>query len=181
MRAGCLALCAVAACSPPPQKQNETAITYAASFTAEAGINAVVIFPMPGDGSEPTVQEGILLDGGTFSLSSAPQYDDAEGVGFTLIGVGSVSASFFDAHVTGVGSGSAIPTASLTRGADAGVNTYYFHVNKPGEAIINVQFEYTAQRNCGGECGGTQSWTFAGPIGLGLQAVPLTYTEEKQP
>jgi hypothetical protein len=181
MRVGCVAFCAAAACSSPPQKQGETAITYLASFSAEEGINAVVIFPMPGDGSEPTVQQDITVDGGTFSLSSAPQYDDAEGVGFTLVGVGSVSASFYNAHVTGVGGGTAIPPASLTRGDDAGSNTYYFHVNKPGEAIISIQFEYTAQRDCGGGCGGKQSWTFTGPIGLGLQAVPLTYTEEKQP
>jgi hypothetical protein len=170
-------LCGALGCSSPPQTQDETAVTWSASWTAEPGINATVAFPAPNEAAAATaIQQGAIPDGGTFNSFSDPQ-----GNGFALAGLSGVSASYVNARLTGLGSGNALPQASLTRGVPDAGNSFYFFVNKSGLPIINVTFEYTAQRDCGGGCGGKKSWTFSGSIGPGIQSVPLTYVEEKQP
>jgi hypothetical protein len=173
-------LCAVLAlgCSSPPQKQDETQVTYNASFTSSQG-DANVVFPSPNDNSAATVQAGLAIaDGGTFST-----FDDGHGTGFALESfVGAASMTYTNAHLTGLGSGAALPQVALFRqDPDGGPNDYFFVVNKAGEPIVQVQFEYTAQRDCGSHCGGKRSWTYSGQVGTGLQVVTLSYTEEQQP
>jgi len=161
-------------CSAPPQTKDETAVTYRASFSAEPGVGTKVVFPWIGDGAAFAAQSALSVsDGGSFAIET-----DNEGLGLALSGQGDVSVSFSDAHVTGVGSGTGVPEASLTRpDPDGG---YFFRVNKGGKALVNVQFEYTASRDCGDKCGGTRSWKYSGPVGLALQQVTLQYSEEKR-
>jgi hypothetical protein len=175
-RAGWVWICGALGCSGAPQTQDQTAITWSASWSAESGINATVVFPAPNDASAAAVQAGVAVDGGTFNT-----YSDTLGNGFSLAGTSSAAASFFNPKVTGIGSGNAPPTASLTRAVPDAGNTFYFFVNKSGLPTINVQFEYTAQRDCGPGCGGKKSWTYSGSIGTGDQSVQMTYVEEKQP
>jgi len=164
-------------CSAPPQTKEETAVHYRASFSAEPGVATKVVFPWLGDGAAFAAQSGLSVsDGGSFALET-----DNEGLGLAVSGQGDVSVSFDDAHVTGVGSGKAVPEASLTRLApDGGTTEYLFRVNKGGKALVNVDFEYTASRDCGAECGGTRSWKYQGSVGLALQQVSLQYSEEKR-
>jgi hypothetical protein len=171
-------ICGALGCSSPPQTQDETAVTWTASWTAESGINATVAFPAPNESvAASAIQQGIGVDGGTF----AP-FSDPNGNGFSLAGQTSVSASFVTARLTGLGSGTGLPQTSLARGVADGGTQFYFFVNKSGLPSIGVTFEYTVQRNCGVSCGGKRSWTYSNPsLGTGTQVVTLTYAEEKQP
>jgi hypothetical protein len=60
---------------------------------------------------------------------------------------------------------------------DASTTERYFQVNKSGSALINIEFEYSATRDCGGSCGGSRSWKYTGPVGLSVQAVTVEFTE----
>ncbi|MFT3835824.1 MAG: hypothetical protein QM723_02365 [Myxococcaceae bacterium] len=165
----------LASCSGPPQKQDEVQVVYRAGFSAEQGVMTEVLFPFPNDGLEGALDAGISVsDGGTAAL-----IDDQQGPALKVSGQGAITASFTGFHVKGIPTGTGIPAASLTRGSvDAG---YYFRVNKGGSASADVDFEYTVSKDCGGGCGGTESWKFSGPVGLALQVLQLSFTEEKTP
>lgn len=175
---GAALLCAGAAgCgAPPSQAKDEAAITYRAAFNAEAGVNAKVVFPLPDDASQFTVTQGLVVsDGGTATIEAF-----AEGTGLAVEGRGSVSATFVGARVKGLGEGG-IPDAVLSRPVpDGGAGDRYFRVNKGGSALVAVSFEYTASRDCGTACGGKRSWKYEGPVGLALQEVATTFSEEKK-
>ncbi len=165
----------LASCSGPPQKQDEAQVVYRAGFTAEQGVITEVLYPFPSDGLQDAVDAGLTVsDGGTVKV-----VDDQQGPALSVTGQGTVTASFTGFHVKGLPAGSGIPAASLSRGSvDAG---YYFRVNKGGSASAQIDFEYTVSRDCGGGCGGTESWKFSGPVGLALQVLQLSFTEEKTP
>lgn len=162
-------------CGAPPQKKNEAAVTYRAKFTAEPGVLTTVTFPFSGDNAQRTVEQGIsVTDGGTARLESSN-----EGIGLTVEGRGTVEASF-TGTVTGLGEGE-IPEAALSRSrVENGGTVASFYVNKGGTALVNVELEYTADRDCGGSCGGKRSWKFSGPVGLSVQEVSVEFTESKR-
>ena len=165
------------ACGPAPQRTDEVAVVYRAVFQAEAGVNTEVVFPLPGDGTADAVLAGLAVtDGGT-----AARKDTPEGPGLSVQGRGRVEATFSAQAVKGIADGTGIPEAALTRQVpDAGAGTYYVRVNKGGAAIAQIDFEYTASRNCGAGCGGSRGWTYAGSVGLALQQIDLRFTEAKQ-
>jgi len=165
----------LASCSSPPQKQDEVAIVYRAGFSAEEGVMTEVLYPFPADALAMTVQNGITVsDGGTAKVVT-----DQQGTALSVSGQGAITAQLETFHSTGLMAGNVIPSASLSRGSvDAG---YFFRVNKGGSASAQVDFEYTVTRDCGGGCGGSESWKFSGPVGLALQVVQLSFTEEKTP
>ncbi|MFZ5467882.1 MAG: hypothetical protein ACOZIN_00480 [Myxococcota bacterium] len=177
MRHAWLGVAALCACGPPPQTKDEAAVTYRASFTAEGGVNAKVVFPFPVDGAALVVEQGLQVsDAGTARMENAQ-----EGSGLALEGNGYVEVTFSAPKVKGLGSGG-IPEAMLSRPVpDGGMGDRYMRVNKGGSASVQVEFEYTASRDCGASCGGKRSWTYQGPVGLSLQEVPMGFSEEKRP
>jgi hypothetical protein len=166
------------ACGGPPQTKSQVAVVYKATFTAEPGVSASVVYPWPTDGIEAAVLQGIQVsDGGTVRLVDLPV-----GKGLSVEGHGSVQATFENTTLEALSSGSAVPEAALTLlVADGGPGDRYFKVNKGGSASLNVEFEYTVSRDCGQKCGGKRSWTYAGPVGLSVQPVTTTFIEEKTP
>jgi len=172
-----LLCCVLAGCGPPPpQAKDEAGITYRAAFSAEAGVSTKVVFPLPDDASQFTVTQGLVVsDGGTATVEAL-----AEGTGLAVEGRGQVTASFTGGRVKGLGEGG-IPEAVLSRPVpDGGAGDRYFRVNKGGSALVAVEFEYTASRDCGTACGGKRSWKYEGPVGLSLQEVATTFSEEKK-
>lgn len=158
----------------PPQAKDEAAVVYRAAFTSAGGVNTTVIFPFPVDGAELQVQQNLMVsDGGTARVENT-----AQGLGLAVEGFGHVEASFSAPKLSGLGNGG-IPEAALSRPVpDAGTEERYFHVNKGGSGSTQIDFEYSATRDCGEGCGGKRSWTFQGPVGLSLQAVTTSFVEE---
>lgn len=175
-RIALLALLGVACGKAPPQREEEAKVTYRVAFEAETGVVTRVYFPWVADGAVTTVQTGLAVtDGGTASVESTQ-----DGLGLLLEGKGRVEASFEGGRVNGLSNPGGIPDAKLTREvADGGVGDRWVQVNKGGSATAQIEFEYTAQRDCGGGCGGRRSWTFSGPVGLSRQVVPMQFTEEE--
>jgi hypothetical protein len=175
---GAALVCAVAAgCgAPPSQAKDEAGITYRAVFHAEAGVSAKVVFPLPDDESQLTVTQGLVVsDGGSARVEAF-----AEGTGLAVEGRGSIAVAFTGGRVKGLGEGG-IPDAVLSRPVpDGGQGDRYFRVNKGGSGLVAVEFEYTAVRDCGSACGGKRSWKYEGPVGLSLQEVATTFSEEKK-
>ena len=169
-----LALAAAMGCAPPPQSQEEVAVTYTATFRAEAGVQTEVVFPFPSDALADGVAAGLTVtDGGTATVK-----DTMEGKGLSVVGRGDITASFTAGRMKGLGSGTDIPGGGLTRQVpDAGVSDYYFRVNKGGTPLVQVNFQYDLKKDCGEKCGGEKKWTYAGSVGLALQQVTVNYTE----
>jgi hypothetical protein len=167
----------VTSCGASPQARDEASITYRIKFSAEPGASTRVIFPLPTDAAQQSVENTIqVADGGTFSL-----VDQAEGLGAALDGHGDAEASFLVKNLKGFPESSGAPDASLSmHQPDAGPAEMYLRVNKGGFATVNVEFEYTASRDCGNGCGGTRSWKFSGAVGLALQSVHMDYVEENR-
>ena len=164
---------ALAACGPSPQGKDEAAITYRARFSAESGVSTQVHFPAPTDGSQAELLSGLVVSGGGTATLASP---DAGG-GLVLSGRGEVEATFSAARVKGLGS-EQVPQAELSSGVpDAGAGERVVRVNKGGSAQAQLEFEYTAERDCGAGCGGRRTWKFSGPVGLGPQQVSMTYEE----
>ena len=165
------------ACGGAPQTRTEAAVVYRAGFSAEEGVTTRVTFPLPDDAAQLAVESGYsVTDGGTVTFVMGDQ-----GIGLALEGKGTQSASFVAKAVKGYADGSGPPEAKLTRPVpDAGVNDYFFSVNKGGSAVAQIDFQYTASRDCGVGCGGSKSWSLTGPVGLALQEVTLSYVEEKR-
>lgn len=168
---------AVMACGAPAQMRDEASITYRAKFSAEAGVSTRVIFPLPTDAAQGPLQTAIVVsDGGTVSY-----VQQTEGLGFALDAHGVAEATFFAKNLNGFPASDGPPAAELSmHQPDAGPAELYLRVNKGGSAIVNVDFEYTAARDCGNGCGGKRSWKFSGPVGLALQPVHMDYVEEKR-
>jgi hypothetical protein len=61
--------------------------------------------------------------------------------------------------------------------ADAAPNAYLFSVNKGGSALVQVDYSFTASRDCGSGCGGSRAWNYAGPVGLGPQPITVNFKE----
>ena len=162
------------ACGGPPQAKDEVAVTYTASFRAEAGVQTEVVFPFPDDALADAIAAGLeVTDGGTASVK-----DTLEGRGLSVIGHGNMSASFSTARLKGLGSSTDIPGGGLTRLVpDGGVSDYYFRVNKGGTPTVQADFSYELKKDCGDKCGGSKRWAFAGTVGLALQQVTVNYTE----
>jgi len=160
-----------------PQGKDEASLIYRASFRAEAGVQATVAFPFVADGAAAAVQAGLTVtDGGSFTVEDQP-----EGRALVVVGQGSVTVLFDGAKVKGLDSAGGIPQAELTRQVpDAGTTERYFKVNKGGVANVQVDFEYTATRDCGPGCGGTRSWTYLGPVGLTVQQISVLFSEAKR-
>ena len=173
----CLAAVGLSCGGSPPQARDEAAITYRASFTAEPGVSAKVTFPHAQDAAALAIESGLAVsDGGTWHLDALQQ-----GLGLTLEGRGHVEASFVGAGVKDLGNAGGVPLARLTRDVpDGGIQERYVQVNKGGTASLQIDFEYTASRDCGATCGGKRSWTYTGPVGLGLQDIQTTFTEVKR-
>jgi hypothetical protein len=169
-----LAMAALAACGGTPQAKDEVAVSYRASFRAEAGVQTEVVFPFPSDALAADIQSGLSVsDGGAFEVK-----DTNEGRGLSLVGRGDVSISFSSARLKGLGSGTGIEGGGLHRLVpDAGVSDYSFRVNKGGTPTAQVDFQYELKKDCGDQCGGTKRWTYAGSVGLGPQQVTVNYTE----
>jgi hypothetical protein len=167
---------ALSTCSPPPQGMDETSITYTLKFVAEQGVNTRVIFPLPLDAGE--VELGLTAtDGGTVSFIDQTN----EGRGAALDGRGTTVATFIGKHVKGFGSSTGLPDVTLSmQQPDGGPGDLYLRVNKGGSAIVHVEYEFTASRDCGNGCGGKRSWTFNDDVGITLQPVHMTYVEEKR-
>lgn len=164
-------------CGPPSQTQDEATITYRVKFTSSQAVNTRVIFPLPDDGAQMAVMSGLFAaDGGTVAFIQQP-----EGVGTALDGLGNAEASYFVKNLTGIDGGSGPPNVSLSmRRPDGGAGDYFVRVNKAGAGVVNIEFEYTASRDCGSGCGGKKSWKFTGEVGLALQPVHMEYVEEKR-
>ncbi len=162
------------ACGSPPQKKDEVALVYRAAFRAEAGVSTKVVFPWIADGTAFEVQQALsVTDGGTWAIEDSP-----EGVGLAVTGFGNHAVTFNGSKVKGLEASQGIPAAALTRLVpDGGPGERYFKVNKGGTALVNVDFEYTAIRDCGAGCGGTRSWTYLGPVGLSVQTVSMEFSE----
>lgn len=166
----------LSACGPPPQAQDEASVVYRLKFVAEASANTTVTFPLPLDAAKDAILMGLVApDGGTISYATGVTVD----IGTSLTGRGELEAIFTSKKVPGWPSSNEAPLAMLSRAVpDAGPNDFYIHVNKNGAAMAQVEFEYTASRECGNGCGGKRSWKFSGPVGLALQPVTMTYVEE---
>jgi hypothetical protein len=167
---------ALVSCSGPPQMKDEAAIKFHLKFAAEPGVATTAIFPMPNDAALPSLMSSLMAsdpDGGVAFFMIRV------GNGVGLVGHGTLSADLSVGAVKGFPSGEGAPDASLTLEAtDAGPNEYYMDLNKGASAVAQVEFEYTASRNCGPNCGGKKSWTFSGPISLGEQVVQMNFVEE---
>jgi hypothetical protein len=159
------------------QSRDQAAIVYHLKFTAELGVQTQVIFPMPTDATENTLMSSLTVneDGGTLGW-----FMTREGEGIGISGNGSISADMTLSAVSGFDPGSGAPDASLSMQVpDAGPYDYYLVVNKGGGAPAEVEFEYTATRNCGNGCGGKRSWKFSGSAGVGgPAAVTMDFVEE---
>ncbi len=175
---GLLAALTLSACGGPPQRKDEATVVYRAGFTAESGVTTQVVFPFPSDGTAAQVEAGLVVtDGG----SARVQVLDGGGGGLAVEGRGHIEASYSSLRVKGLAESEGIPAAGLTRQVpDGGAGDLLVHVNKGGSSVATVDFEYTVGRDCGGGCGGTRSWKFQGPVGLGEQEVPMTFSEEKK-
>ncbi len=174
-----LAMALISACgSPPPQAKSQVAVTFRASFQAEPGVTAAVLVPWPIDGTESEILKNLeLSDGGSVRLATI-----FEGTGLSVEGHGSASARYSAQSLEALGTGDGIPAAAMTlQVTDAGLGDRYFKVNKGGSSTMKVDFEYTVSRDCGRGCGGKRSWTYSGPIGLSVQEVATTFTEQKTP
>ena len=171
------AMLALLSCGQAVQSKTEATVKYHLAFTAEPGASTRVIFPLPIDAAQNSVQTAITVsDGGTIAW-----VEQAEGLGAALDGHGTASADFFVKNLTGWPESDGPPAAVLSmHQPDAGPGEMYLRVNKGGFATVNVEFEYTATRECGLGCGGKRSWTFSGPVGLTLQRVSMNYVEEKR-
>lgn len=153
-----------------PQAEDETAVTYRAKFKTET--TAKVIFPFPTDLSASEIEQGLQLgDRGRLVTTN-------EGIGLELSGAQEVEVKFAGTVKT-LGKGDTIPDAQLSRQLpDAATTERYFQVNKGGgSALINIEFEYSATRDCGGQCGGSRSWKYTGPVGLSVQQISVEFTE----
>ena len=172
-----LAICALIGCGAPAQQEDEASITYKLAFRAGPADNTRVIFPLPSGGALMGIQAGLMpADGGTVTF-----IEQLEGLGAGLDGQGSAEASYFVKALNGIGGGRGAPDVTLSmQQPDGGPGDLYLRVNKSGSAVVNVDFEFTASRDCGAGCGGKRSWTFSGPVGIALQAVQMTYVEEKR-
>ncbi len=179
-----MAIVAVCSCSaPPPQAEGEAAITYKLKFTAGPADNTRVIFPLPFGAAREAIQAGILAgDGGTVAwVDQGDAGPGATGLGAALDGRGTAEATYFVKALAGVGGGKGVPDVALTmQQPDGGPGDLYVRVNKSGVAVVNVEYEFTASRDCGPGCGGTKSWKFSGDVGTALQPVHMTYVEEKR-
>ena len=165
------------ACGPAAQQQDEATITYKVKFVSSQPVNTRVIFPLPDDGAQMAVMNGLFAaDGGAVAYVQLTE----GGVGTALDGLGMAEASYFVKNLKGLDGGSGPPGASLSMRTDAGPNGYFVQVNKAGAGIVNIEFEYTASRDCGSGCGGKKSWKFAGEVGLAKQPIQMDYVEEKR-
>ncbi len=168
---------ALSSCGPPAQMQDEATITYRLKFSSSQQVQTRVIFPLPDDGAQMAIMNGLIArDGGavTYIMQN-------EGVGTALDGLGSAEATYFVKNLNGIGGGSGAPDVKLSlRQPDGGPGDLFVYVNKAGSGSVDVEFEYTAARNCGNGCGGTKSWKFTGSPGLGRQPVHMEYVEEKR-
>lgn len=172
MRAGLKAMGALAllACGGP-QSRTQVAVTYSAGFNAEAGVNTEVIFPLPeGMLAQQLVDVIAVSNGGTATLSAS----DA-GVGLSVKGKGAVTASA-KGNFGGFPESAGVPEVTLSRTA-AEAGAYLFSVNKGGSALVQVDYSFSAGRDCGGGCGGSRSWNYAGPVGLGPQPITVNFKE----
>lgn len=177
-RLGVMLATALISCGPPAQSQDEATITWRLSYTQSQQVQTRVTFPLPLVNGVAAHQPDQLLveDGGTVALSQT-----SVGQGMGLDALGNAEASFFAKTVKGLGGGTGAPDVHLSmQQPDGGPGALYVHVNKSGAASINIEFEYTAERNCGNGCGGKKSWKFTGPVGLALQPVHMDYVEEKR-
>jgi hypothetical protein len=172
---GALAAAALA-CGETPQRPDEAAISYRVGFTAESGVVTRVIFPWIADATAAGAQTGIAVtDGGSAKVETT-----TDGAGLAVEGKGHVEASYSARRLPGLGNERGIPEALLTREVpDGGLGERYVQVNKGGAASAQIQFEYSASRDCGSGCGGTRSWKYTGPVGLSRQVVSMEFTEAK--
>lgn len=160
-------------CGGPPQRKDEAAVTYRAAFTSEAGVSAKVVFPFPTDAASSRVRDGLSVSGGTAQVEQT-----SEGTGLAVEGKGRVEATFQADRVAGLGEGG-VPEAAISRLVPDGGTAALFRVNKGGSALLPVELEYTASRDCGAGCGGRRSWKMQELVGLGLQEVQLEFSEEQ--
>ncbi|MGQ0507296.1 MAG: hypothetical protein ACT4TC_18480 [Myxococcaceae bacterium] len=167
----------LSACGPAPQTKDQAAILYRAGFSAEAGVVTKVIFPWIADGTAAEAEAALsVTDGGTVKLETT-----LDGVGMAVEGKGTVTATYAATRAQGMGGGEGVPEAQLTRPVpDAGTATRYVQVNKGGAASAQIEFEYTASRDCGAGCGGKRGWKYEGPVGLSRQEVLMVFSEEQR-
>jgi len=178
-----VAIVAVCSCSgPPPQAEDEASITYRVKFTAGPADNTRVIFPLPEGAARTAIMMGIMPDAGTVAwVDQGDAGPGAHGLGAALDARGSAEASYFIKALKGVGGGTGAPDVTLSMQVpDGGPGDLYLRVNKSGSAIVAVEYEFTASRDCGPGCGGKKSWTYSGSVGTALQPVQMTYVEEKR-
>ena len=170
-----LAVVGLARCGA--QQPDEVAVTFRAAFKAEAGVSTEVVFPFPSDALADAIAQGLeVTDGGTAEVK-----DTTEGRGLSLVGKGEISATFTAKKLKGLGSDKGIPQTGLTRLVpDAGTNSYYVRVNKGGTPLATTDFAYEVSKDCGPECGGNRKFSYAGPVGLALHVVEMTFSEAKQ-
>ena len=162
--------------SGPPQTKTQAAITYHIKFTGEPTQTTTAIFPMPTDVTNDTLMSSLQAseDGGQVKW-----FMTMYGNGIGIVGMGTVSADLKVAALEGFPSGEGAPDASLSlHVSDGGPEAYYIDVQRPGLGLTNVEFEYTATRDCGPGCGGKRSWTFSGETSPGEEPVSMTYVEE---
>ncbi len=164
------------ACGQTPQQPDEAQLTYRVAFTAEQGVVTRVLFPWIGDGASSAAESSITpLDGGTAKVEAS-----TDGTALALEGKGHVEWEYRVSRARGLGNERGIPDAQLTRAVpDGGVAERYVQVNKGGAASAQIEFEYTASRDCGSGCGGTRSWKYAGPVGISRQVIEMDFTEAK--
>ncbi|MBK7858706.1 MAG: hypothetical protein IPJ65_08810 [Archangiaceae bacterium] len=172
----CALTLVLASCGSGAQAKDEASIVYRIKFSAEEGASTSVTFPLPSDAALTTVQSAIAVtDGGTIDWVR----EDDQLITAKLAGHGIAEATFSVKNLKGFPEGSGAPEATLSfHQPDAGPGDLYVRVNKGGFPTANVEFEYTASRDCGSGCGGKRSWTFSGDVGLALQPVHMNYVEE---
>jgi hypothetical protein len=163
-----------AGCLPPPQRENEVALNYRASFSTTPAAQASVVFPFVSDGAQQAVRGGLTLsDGGVAKLEGV-----AGGSALLLSGFATASAQFSFSNVTGVDVSSGVPNITLSTVAeDAGVNVKVFSVDAPTDTQVTVNFEYAASQDCGTRCGGMRRFVYSGPLVNGTQTVQLQVSE----
>jgi hypothetical protein len=159
-----------------PQTEKQAAVSYRASYTVEPGVSSAVTFPFPIDGAGAAIEQQLAgQDGGVRVVST-----DA-GTGLLIENRGGGSFSFTHERLEGLGEGSGVPEATLSQQVvDGGPGDRYVRVNRGLSGLVQIDFEYTVSRDCGGGCGGKRTWAFQGPVGMGLQEVPMNFVEEKR-